>query len=99
MAKPPHGIKEVLTAVGFLLGSEEALDYGECKKMIADPKKFIEKLEGFDAQTVSSSALEHAKVIAEQPSFNPSELKKQSAAVEALAKWVLEALEMPTKSS
>jgi len=99
LGKPPQGVKDVLQAVAFLLGAEEAWDWGQCQHMIANPEKFVETLASFDAQNVSPTSLAQAKAIAMQPFFNRETLICKTAAVAGVAEWVLRVVELSQKTS
>jgi len=99
LSHPPQDVKEVLTAVCFLLNSEETCDWSQCQHMIANPNKFLSRLASFDAQKVSPAALTKAKAIAEQAFFNADALKAKAASVVGLSDWVLRAVGHPHKIS
>merc|ERR1711865_173415 len=98
LGKPPGDVKEVIKAVSFLLGSDEASDWGQCQQLMCNPKKFVETLASLDAQSVSPSALAQARAIAEQPFFNTDTLRNKTAAVVGLAGWVLRVVNLPQKT-
>jgi hypothetical protein len=98
LAKPPAAIPGVLKAVGFLLGSEESLNWKQCQQMMASPDQFVKKLEAFDVTQTTASALSQASDIAMQPFFNVGELKKVSVPVARLGEWVLDVVGLAQKS-
>lgn len=87
LASPPQAVKIVFEAVLCLLGHEDR-SWKNAKALMADPNKFVNMLQGFDADNVSARTLRELQPFLSDPSFHPHVVKAKSAAAEGLCQWV-----------
>jgi len=89
---PPDAVKDVLAVVGLLLNGKENMDWGSCKRMLADGR-FLQKLCELDIHRIPKESLAEAKVLATEAGIGVKSLASQSKAVVGLAMWVQDVLQ------
>lgn len=87
LASPPQAVKIVFEAVLCLLGHDDR-SWKNAKALMADPNKFVNMLQNFDADNVSARTLRELQPFLSDPSFQPFVVKAKSAAAEGLCQWV-----------
>ena len=92
LKKPTILIKKAMEAVcimnGKFLDNDNAF-WDEAKKQLADPKKFKEKLEKYNKDSITDKVF--AKIenfLKDNPNFKPENIAKASKAAEGICKWV-----------
>jgi dynein heavy chain len=83
--KPPTLVETVLQAVMIFMG--KAPDWASAKKVLSEAD-FLKQIKTFNKDSVSQSTNNKIKKYIDQPTFNPSEVKKVSGAAAALCSWV-----------
>jgi len=83
--KPPELVVTVLEAVCILLG--EKTDWNSAKKVMGD-MKFIDRLKGFDKDSIDPKIIKKLGKYIKMDKFMPSEVKSVSLAATSLCMWV-----------
>ena len=90
---PPQLVKVVLECLWVILNGlkkPEGDMWKECQKMILD-SKFLLRLKKYDKDNIPNEVMEVVrKKYTSKPQFDPSEVKKKSAACAGLCSWILE---------
>lgn len=86
-AKPPKVVEETLCAVLVVLKKKPSFE--EAKKVIANPKQFIESLLNYKKDQMSPKLLQKIGKITSKPDFTPERVGQVSLAAKGLCLWVI----------
>jgi len=90
LANPPPACAEVTKAVLILLkGEKKNHAWDNAKKMMGNPKGFIESIQGFDGDNIDEWKLEALKPIMAQDFFTKEIMMGKSQAAAYLCAWVI----------
>ena len=85
---PPEAVVMVMEAVMIVFG--EKTEWNHVKKVISDPKAFVDSMKSFDAQTLDQKKLNLLrKKYINRKDFVPSEVESKSVAAKSMCEWVL----------
>lgn len=85
---PPEAVKTVMEAVMVVF--DEKLDWNNVKKVISDPKAFVDQMKGFDVKSLDQKRINTLrKKYINQKGFVPAEVEKKSVAAKSMCEWVL----------
>jgi dynein heavy chain len=84
---PPKDLVLVLDAVALLNGKQAGFD--NHKKMINNPKSFINDLKSFKKEEIKEGTLKKLKKFIKDPAFTPENIRKKSVAGESICMWVI----------
>jgi len=102
LANPPGGVRLACEAVCIMFGMKPVKkndpntpgkkidDYWETsqKELLADPKKLLDQLMGFDKDNIPDKVISAVDPYMEREDFDPAAIKKASIACEAMCLWV-----------
>ena len=83
---PPDDLVMVLNAVCLLKGEKQ--DWDTAKKLMKDPRKFIEDLVKYDKDAIKEATLRKLKKYINDPRFVPKNIAKKSEAGKSICMWV-----------
>ena len=76
----------VLNAVCLLMGAKQ--DWDTAKKMMKEPRKFIDDLVKYDKDAIKQATLTKLKKYINDPRFVPKNIAKKSDAGKSICMWV-----------
>ena len=85
-AVPPQDLVMVLNAVCLLKGEKQ--DWETSKKLMKDPRKFIDDLVNFKKDDIKEATLKKLKKFINDPAFVPKNIAKKSEAGKSICMWV-----------
>lgn len=83
---PPEDLVMVLNAVCLLKGEKQ--DWDTAKKLMKEPRKFIDDLMKFDKDGMKETTLKKLKKFINDPRFVPKSIAKKSEAGKSICMWV-----------
>jgi dynein heavy chain len=83
--QPAEEIVLVIQAVCLLL--EKPQNWDEGKKLMGNPKEFIEKLKSYDKDNIKEKLLVKLKKYTNDPKFTPENIAKKSGAAKSMCMW------------
>lgn len=87
-AAPPDKVVKVCVCLLPISGKKN-LGWESCKKLMTNPKKFLEKLGEFDLNSITEKQLKDVKKLVDQcGSMDPDEIKKKSKVASQIADYV-----------
>jgi hypothetical protein len=100
LANPPEGVKAICCACYVLLhGTEQEIDWKNCRDNMLSKMDFPSALLAFDPQTIPEKTLDKVEALMEQSFPDPEAMLKQSAAAADLARWVVGVVQLRRAAS
>lgn len=90
-SSPPQDVCVVMSAVAGLISPEmpSKLDWGLAKRMMANPKLFIQGMVNFEPNSVTPAKFKKIRQVTNDFDFTVESLMKKSQAVAGLGQWLL----------
>jgi len=85
---PPDAVVMVMEAVMIVFN--EKTEWNHVKKVISDPKAFVESMKSYDVKSLDQKRLKTLRnKFINRKDFNPTEVEKVSVAAKSMCEWVL----------